>query len=250
MQVENREEAQNSHVLVVDDNPEIREVIYLLLRSEGYEVAEAINGEDAIEQTKKQEFDLIILDIMMPGLNGYQTCVEIRKFSNAPILFLSAKSQEDDKMLGFSSGGDDYLVKPFSYNELVSRTKALIRRYHVYQGKTTNVEKVDANANTATERILSYQDIVLDEAHEEVSRDGKVIELTDTEYALLHLLLTNRRQIFSAEHLYESVWQETYYYGANNTVMVHMRNLRRKIERDPKNPTIIKTVWGRGYRCD
>ena len=225
-------------------------MIYLLLRSEGYEVAEAINGEDAIEQTKKQEFDLIILDIMMPGLNGYQTCVEIRKFSNAPILFLSAKSQEDDKMLGFSSGGDDYLVKPFSYNELVSRTKALIRRYHVYQGKTTNVEKVDANANTATERILSYQDIVLDEAHEEVSRDGKVIELTDTEYALLHLLLTNRRQIFSAEHLYESVWQETYYYGANNTVMVHMRNLSRKIERDPKNPTIIKTVWGRGYRCD
>ncbi len=152
------------------------------------------------------------LDIMMPGLSGYQPCVEIRQFSNAPILFLSAKSQEDDKMLGFSSGGDDYLVKPFSYNELVSRTKALIRRYHVYQ--------------------------------------GKVIELTDTEYALLHLLVTNRRQIFSAEHLYESVWQETYYYGANNTVMVHMRNLRRKIERDPKNPTIIKTVWGRGYRCD
>lgn len=250
MQVENREEVQNSHVLVVDDNPEIREVIHLLLRSEGYEVAEAINGEDAIEQTKKQEFDLIILDIMMPGLNGYQTCAEIRKFSNAPILFLSAKSQEDDKMLGFSSGGDDYLVKPFSYNELVSRTKALIRRYYVYQGKTTNVEQVDANANTATERVLSYQDIVLDEAREEVSRDGKVIELTDTEYALLHLLLTNRRQIFSAEHLYESVWQETYYYGANNTVMVHMRNLRRKIERDPKNPTIIKTVWGRGYRCD
>lgn len=152
------------------------------------------------------------LDIMMPGLSGYQTCVEIRQFSNASIFFLSAKSQEDDKMLGFSSGGDDYLVKPFSYNELVSRTKALIRRYHVYQ--------------------------------------GKVIELTDTEYALLHLLVTNRRQIFSAEHLYESVWQETYYYGANNTVMVHMRNLRRKIERDPKNPTIIKTVWGRGYRCD
>ena len=124
-----------SHILVVDDNPEIREVIYLLLGGEGYEVTEAANGEQAIEASAKYAFDLIILDIMMPGMNGYQTCVEIRKNSNAPILFLSAKSQEDDKMLGFSSGGDDYLVKPFSYNELVSRAKALIRRYHVYQGK-------------------------------------------------------------------------------------------------------------------
>lgn len=152
-------------------------------------------------------------------------------------------------MLGFSSGGDDYLVKPFSYNELVSRAKALIRRYHVYQGKNMPVREAASKEGTA-ERIISYQDIVLNETRREVSRNGQVIELTDTEYALLHLLLTNRRQIFSAEHLYESVWQEEYYYGANNTVMVHMRNLRRKIEKDPKNPTIIKTVWGRGYRCD
>ncbi|MDY3872559.1 MAG: response regulator transcription factor, partial [Roseburia lenta] len=144
---------------------------------------------------------------------------------------------------------DDYLVKPFSYNELVSRAKALIRRYHVYRGKLmSNVEQTPKESTT--ERIISYQNIVLNETKREVSRDGQVIELTDTEYALLHLLLTNRRQIFSAEHLYESVWQEEYYYGANNTVMVHMRNLRRKIEEDPKNPTIVKTVWGRGYRCD
>ena len=237
-------------ILIVDDNPEIREIINVLLGGEGFEVSEAENGAQALTLIEQQDFDLIILDIMMPGPNGYQTCRKIRELSNAPILFLSARTKESDKTLGFSSGGDDYLAKPFSYNELISRSKALIRRYHVYQGKTTNVEQVDANANTATERVLSYQDIVLDEAREEVSRDGKVIELTDTEYALLHLLLTNRRQIFSAEHLYESVWQETYYYGANNTVMVHMRNLRRKIERDPKNPTIIKTVWGRGYRCD
>ena len=152
-------------------------------------------------------------------------------------------------MLGFSSGGDDYLVKPFSYNELVSRAKALIRRYHVYQGKNMSVREAASKKGTA-ERIISYQDIVLNETRREVSRNGQVIELTDTEYALLHLLLTNRKQIFSAEHLYESIWQEEYYYGANNTVMVHMRNLRCKIEKDPKNPTIIKTVWGRGYRCD
>lgn len=238
-----------SHILVVDDNPEIREVIYLLLGGEGYEVTEAANGEQAIEASAKYAFDLIILDIMMPVMNGYQTCVEIRKNSNAPILFLSAKSQEDDKMLGFSSGGDDYLVKPFSYNELVSRAKALIRRYHVYQGKNMPFREAASKEGTA-ERIISYQDIVLNETRREVSRNGQAIELTDTEYALLHLLLTNRKQIFSAEHLYESIWQEEYYYGANNTVMVHMRNLRCKIEKDPKNPTIIKTVWGRGYRCD
>ena len=151
-----------SHILVVDDNPEIREVIYLLLGGEGYEVTEAANGEQAIEASAKYAFDLIILDIMMPGMNGYQTCVEIRKNSNAPILFLSAKSQEDDKMLGFSSGGDDYLVKPFSYNELVSRAKALIRRYHVYQGKNMPFREAASKEGTA-ERIISYQDIVLNE---------------------------------------------------------------------------------------
>lgn len=247
--MEEQGKPEASHILVVDDNPEIREVIYLLLGGEGYEVTEAANGEQAIEASAKYAFDLIILNIMMPGMNGYQTCVEIRKNSNAPILFLSAKSQEDDKMLGFSSGGDDYLVKPFSYNELVSRAKALIRRYHVYQGKNMSVREAASKKGTA-ERIISYQDIVLNETRREVSRNGQVIELTDTEYALLHLLLTNRKQIFSAEHLYESIWQEEYYYGANNTVMVHMRNLRCKIEKDPKNPTIIKTVWGRGYRCD
>lgn len=166
-----------SHILVVDDNPEIREVIYLLLGGEGYEVTEAANGEQAIEASAKYAFDLIILDIMMPGMNGYQTCVEIRKNSNAPILFLSAKSQEDDKMLGFSSGGDDYLVKPFSYNELVSRAKALIRRYHVYQGKNMPVREAASKEGTA-ERIISYQDIVLNETRREVSRNGQVIELT------------------------------------------------------------------------
>ena len=236
-----------SHILVVDDNPEIREVIYLLLGGEGYEVTEAANGEQAIEASAKYAFDLIILDIMMPGMNGYQTCVEIRKNSNAPILFLSAKSQEDDKMLGFSSGGDDYLVKPFSYNELVSRAKALIRRYHVYQGKNMPVREAASKEGTA-ERIISYQDIVLNETRREVSRNGQVIELTDTEYALLHLLLTNRKQIFSAEHLYESIWQEEYYYGANNTVMVHIRHLRKKLAAIDSSQEFVETVWGVGYK--
>lgn len=128
-------ENKASRVLIVDDNPEIREIIHILLGGEGYDIEEAKNGNEAILKTKENTFDLIILDIMMPGMDGYHTCMEIRKESNAPILFLSAKTREGDKMLGFSSGGDDYLAKPFSYNELVSRAKALIRRYQVYKGK-------------------------------------------------------------------------------------------------------------------
>lgn len=124
-----------SKILIVDDNPEIREIIEILLKGEGFETVQAKDGLTALNQLKKQDFDLIILDIMMPGMNGYQTCIEMRKNSNAPILFLSARTKDSDKTLGFSSGGDDYLAKPFSYNELINRTKALLRRYHVYKGK-------------------------------------------------------------------------------------------------------------------
>ncbi|HJA68185.1 DNA-binding response regulator [Lachnoclostridium sp. An169] len=243
-------------ILIVDDNPEIREVLRILLGGEGFEIHEAKNGSLALEKVQSREFDLIILDIMMPGMNGYQTCMEIRKNSNAPILFLSAKTQEGDKMLGFSSGGDDYLAKPFSYNELVSRAKAMIRRYQVYQGKDGRNAQgqagtgYPAGTEEIADSIIRIFDIEINETRSCVSRGGHVIDLTDTEYAVLHLLAKNRHQIFSAEHLYESVWGEPYYYGANNTVMVHIRNLRRKIEDDPKNPTVIRTVWGRGYRCD
>lgn len=241
-------EEKSPEILIVDDNPEIREVLHILLGGEGFGITEAKDGNTAISAVREREFDLIILDIMMPGLNGYQTCMEIRKNSNAPILFLSAKTQEGDKMLGFSSGGDDYLAKPFSYNELVSRAKALIRRYQVYRGK--NEGNGDSVKSTEEKSILLYHDLEIDEVKETVTRSGRVIDLTDTEYALLHLLVKNRRQIFSAEHLYESVWGEPYYYGANNTVMVHIRNLRRKIETNPGEPVMIRTVWGRGDRCD
>lgn len=230
-----------SHILVVDDNPEIREIIHILLEGEGLLVEEAADGTAALEKLKTCKFDLIILDIMMPGMNGYQTCLEIRKISNAPILFLSARTKDSDKTLGFSSGGDDYLAKPFSYNELISRAKALIRRYQVYQGKETFVSQPQR---------LTYHHLEIDETSETVLADGAPLELTDTEYALLTLLVKNRRQTFSAQRLYEAVWDEPYYYGANNTVMVHIRNLRRKIEKDPKNPELIKNVWGKGYRCD
>ena len=242
-----------SRILIVDDNPEIREIIHILLEGEGYLIEEASDGQRALDLTGKLDFDLIILDIMMPGPNGYQTCIEIRKNSNAPILFLSARTKDSDKTLGFSSGGDDYLAKPFSYNELISRAKALIRRYQVYRGKDASITtetKGNSSAEGTPMEPIFFHHLKIDEAKEEVTSDGVPLVLTDTEYAMLLLLVKHRRQIFSAQHLYESVWNEPYYYGANNTVMVHIRNLRLKIEKDPKNPTLIKTVWGKGYRCD
>ena len=217
-------------ILIVDDNPEIREIINVLLGGEGFEVSEAENGAQALTLIEQQDFDLIILDIMMPGPNGYQTCRKIRELSNAPILFLSARTQESDKTLGFSSGGDDYLAKPFSYAELVSRAKALIRRYQIYQGKPDQ---------PAQHSKITYHQLTLDERTQEVTKYGVPVELTDTEYSILLLLLTHPGQIFPTEHLYESIWNEPYYYGANNVIMVHIRNLRRKIEDDPKNPTLI-----------
>ena len=231
----------SSSILVVDDNPEIREIIQVLLSGEGYLVEAAGNGIKALEMLVLREYDLIILDIMMPGLDGYQTCRKIREESNAPILFLSARTKDSDKTLGFSSGGDDYLAKPFSYNELINRAKALIRRYQVYKGKEEKVEEF---------KHFSYKNLVVNEESKSVYSDGELLELTDTEYAILLLLLKNRHQIFSAERLYEAVWKENFYYGAENTVMVHIRNLRRKVEQDSKNPMIIKTSWGKGYYCD
>lgn len=225
------------HILVVDDNPEIREIIRILLTGEGYEITEAADGIRALKELERCDFDLIILDIMLPSMNGYEVCQKIREQSNAPILFLSARTTDSDKILGFSSGGDDYLAKPFSYSELLGRTKALIRRYHVYQGK----EREEISDS------LSFGNLTIDTTHRQVLLNGQNIELTTTEYEMLNLLAKNRRQIFSAQRLYESVWNEPYYYGANNTVMVHIRNLRHKIEKDPKNPALIRTAWGKGY---
>ena len=235
-------EQTTPQILVVDDNPEIREIIKILLTGEGFWVTEAKNGAHALTELKNNSFDLVILDILMPGMNGYETCRNIRNISNAPILFLSARTTDSDKILGFSSGGDDYLEKPFSYPELIGRTKALIRRYQVYQGKEKQADE--------PAKLLSYHGLLIDTEHEKVFQNEHPIELTTTEYEMLKLLVSHRRQIFSAQQLYELLWKEPYYYGANNTVMVHIRNLRQKIEKDPKNPVFIKTAWGKGYHCD
>jgi len=235
---------QSIRILVVDDEPDIRRIIRILLEGRGYHVTEAPNGRLAVQAAQQDlELDLIILDIMMPGLNGYETCQKIRQLTNVPILFLSARTSDSDKLMGFSSGGDDYLAKPFSYTELLGRTRALIRRYRIYQGKSPT-------AGQSASNLLTCGDLCLDPRSEKVTLHQHPVDLTSTEYQILKLLLSNRRQIFSPQRLYEAVWEEPYYYGAGNTITVHIRNLRQKIEPDPSNPVYIKTTWGRGYHCD
>jgi len=225
-------------ILVVDDNPDLREVISIFLGGEGYEVVTASDGEEALA-LMDSTVDLVVLDVMMPGMSGYKVCAEIRERSMAPVLFLTAKTQDSDKSMGFSSGGDDYLSKPFSYNELLARIKALLRRYYVYSGKS----KEESN-------YVSVLDLLINTEYNEVKKGESEIALTDIEYKILLLLASHKRKIFSVQNIYESIWDEPYYYTANNTVMVHIRKLRSKIEDDPQNPKYVKTVWGKGYRVE
>lgn len=223
---------EKQRILVADDEPEIREVLRMMLESEGYDIVEACNAQEAVDRT--EGVDLVILDILMPGESGIQACTKIREKSNVPILFLTAKSGEHDKVLGFSAGGDDYLVKPFSYMELLSRVKALIRRYRVYQKSEDKAEK-----------MVFYRDLTIDTQLQSVTDNGKKISLTEMEYQILLLLVSNPRKIFSVKEIYERVWKEDFFPSSGNTVMVHIRNIRRKLEKEGE--PYIQNVWGRGY---
>ena len=223
---------EKQRILVADDEPEIREVLRMMLESEGYDIVEACNAQEAVDRT--EGVDLVILDILMPGESGIQACTKIREKSNVPILFLTAKSGEHDKVLGFSAGGDDYLVKPFSYMELLSRVKALIRRYRVYQKSEDKAEK-----------MIFYRDLTIDTELQSVTDNGKRISLTEMEYQILLLLVSNPRKIFSVKEIYEQVWKEDFFPSSGNTVMVHIRNIRRKLEKEGE--PYIQNVWGRGY---
>nr|UWI49304.1 response regulator transcription factor [Clostridioides difficile] len=226
-------------ILVADDNPEIREIVEILLTGEGYKVVMATNGEEAVNLVDST-IDLIILDVVMPVKTGFVACNEIREKTTAPILFLTAKTQDSDKVIGFSAGGDDYLSKPFSYSELISRVKSLLRRYYIYQGKEKNKES----------NILQTKELCVNLDTQDVTLGGEPIFLTTIEYSILVLMLKNRKKVFSSENLYESIWDEQYFYTANNTIMVHIRNLRKKLEKDQKNPQYVKTAWGKGYYID
>ena len=199
------------------------------------------NGMDGLHQIS-EDTDLVILDIMMPGISGIKTCEQIRKVSYVPILFLTAKSSENDKIIGFTAGADDYLVKPFSYAELLARIKALLRRKQVYtcgnmkeNGQNVWIKKGDLKINTTGNKVFS---------------GDEEIYLTETEYEILSLMLKYRGKIFSVQNIYESVWQEPFFNNSANTVMVHIRKLRLKIEKNPQKPQIIQTVWGKGYRIE
>ena len=226
-------------ILFADDDPEIREVLRLLLAGEGYQVIEAANGGQALELLD-DTVDLVILDVMMPGLGGYAVCAEIRKRSAVPVLFLTAKGQDSDKTMGFSAGGDDYLIKPFSYSELINRVKAMLRRYYVYGAKKEEGGGI----------IRCCGSIEIDPAQCRVTVEGHEVILTDIEYRILYLLASHPKKIFSAQNIYESIWNEPYFYTSNNTVMVHIRNIRRKLGDDPQNAHTIRTVWGKGYRIE
>ena len=228
-------------ILLIEDDEDIREGIRILLESEDYRVAEAGNGRDGLKLLD-QDTDLVILDVMLPGKSGLRICEEIRKTSFVPILFLTAKAQESDRLIGLMVGGDDYLSKPFSYAELLGRVKALLRRYRIYHGKE-GLERADA-------RKLELAGIQIEEEFHEVIVRGRQVELSEIEYEILLLMMKYPGKIFSAQNLYESVWQEPYFYSCNSTVMVHIRRLRVKIEKDPQNPELIKTVWGKGYRFE
>lgn len=226
-------------ILFADDDSEIREALRLLLNCEGYETVEASCGEEVL-QLIDHTIDLVILDVMMPKMNGYAVCAEIRKRYTVPILFLTAKSHDSDKTMGFSAGGDDYLVKPFSYNELMNRVKAILRRYYIYGSKTAEPGSV----------IYCCGNIEIDTSRCSVKVDGQEVILTDIEYRILLLLASHQKRIYSAQNIYEIIWNEPYTYSSSNNVMVHIKNIRRKLGDDSQNSHTIRTVWGKGYRIE
>ena len=228
--------ADTSHILIVDNDPDIRKVLFFLLK-DNYFVEEAADGAAAVEYIAAHpETDLVVLDVMMPGMSGYEACGKIRALSNAPILFLTAKSAEADMISAYGSGGDDFLSKPFSQGEFLAKVNSLLRRYKEYRGKPAEALTIDG--------------LEVDLETHSVKSSGKDVTLTDTEYAILEYLLKNRGSTVTAAELYESVWKERFLPGSGNTVMVHVLNLRRKIEETPSAPKIIRTVWGKGYQID
>lgn len=229
-------------ILVVDDDADIREVIRIQLENKGYLVLEAANGNDAVNTVKENpDIDLIILDIMMPGMSGIEACAHIRTFHSAPVLFLTAKSKETDKSDAYQNGGDDYLVKPFSQAELFMKIQSLLRRYVVYKGKSESAVNLSE---------VHVQDIVIDTVNHWVYRENQKIELTDTEYLVLMYLVKNKGTAKDAQAIYEGVWNEKFLPSSTNTIMVHILKLRKKLELDFNNPLIIRTVWGKGYQID
>ena len=232
-------------ILVVDDEKEIRDLIEIYLKGEGYETVKAADGEEALEVlSSEKDIDLIILDIMMPKMNGIEACLKIREERELPIIMLSAKAEDVDKILGLNMGADDYLTKPFNPLELIARVKSQLRRFHRLNPKISIQGTNELEGN-----IITIDDLVINFDTHEVSIDGKLVKLTPTEFDILALLAKNRGKVFSIANIYESVWNQEFM-ESDNTVMVHIRKIREKTEENARKPRFIKTVWGVGYKID
>lgn len=224
-------------VLVADDDQEIRDGIEIYLKNEGYNVLKAADGKEALELLEANEVHLLILDIMMPNMDGITATFKIREELNIPIIMLSAKAEDSDKIHGLSVGADDYVTKPFHPMELMARVKSQLRRY------------VQFGTYDGQQRKIVIDGLELDEEAKEVTVEGKVVKLTPIEYKITELLMKNAGRVFSINDIYERVWNEAAY-NAENIVAVHIRKIREKIEADPKNPRYVKVVWGIGYKIE
>lgn len=227
-----------TNILVCDDDKEIVDAIEIYLQQEGYQIYKAYDGEQAIKVLKETNIQLLIIDIMMPRLDGIHATLKIREFSSVPIIFLSAKSEDTDKILGLNMGADDYITKPFNPLELVARVKSNLRRYT--QLGSLNVE------NNA---LYQVGGLCMNDDTKEVTVDGEPVKLTPIEYNVLFLLVKNQGKVFSIDQIYENIWNEEAI-GADNTVAVHIRHIREKIEINPKEPRYLKVVWGVGYKVE
>jgi two-component system, OmpR family, response regulator VanR len=225
-------------ILVVDDEKEIRDLVGIYLQNDNYKVLKAENGLDALDVLEKHEVDLIILDIMMPNMDGIKACMKIREDKNMPIIMLSAKSEDMDKIMGLTTGADDYVTKPFNPLELLARVKSQLRRY---KKLNTNTEKQVG--------VIEIDELFINTNTHEVRVGEKDVKLTPREFDILYLLAKNKNMIFSIEKIYSMVWKEDFF-ESDNTVMVHIRKIREKIEEDPRKPRFIKTVWGVGYKIE
>lgn len=225
------------NILVCDDEKDIVSALNIYLTADGYRVFEAFNGQEAIEIIKNQEIHLVLMDIMMPVLDGITAMTKIREFSNVPVILLTAKSEDTDKILGLTVGADDYVTKPFNPVEVQARVKSQLRRYMQLGGGSVRQEN------------LVIGGIELDDRTKEVTLDGEKVALTRTEYDILKLLMEHPGQVFSPNQIYERVWKDNPY-GTENTVAVHIRHLREKVEYNPAEPRYLKVVWGRGYKME
>ena len=227
------------NVLVCDDDREIVEAIEIYLSQEGYKVLKAYDGEEALKVLDREKVDLLIIDVMMPKLDGIRATLKIREKKNMPIIILSAKSEDADKILGMNVGADDYMTKPFNPLELTARVKSQLRRY----------TQLGSTIDKSNQAVYAVGGLSIDDEQKEVTVDGEPVRLTPIEYNILLLLVKNQGKVFSIDQIYESIWNEDAI-GVDNTVAVHIRHIREKIEINPKEPRYLKVVWGVGYKIE